>query len=388
MRVSLGHTIRILRWVSLALRRRTHTWIVGAQDLSGLISSNRELRKRLAVQQRKAATRMQAFCRGVIARGFYAVLVEEKRRMDELHYRMASKIAAAYRGHLDRRAAHVERCLKRIRNTSRILLAEAMRKRKGVKVFWYKRKEELKLLYRDYRLLVSRLGNDPPLHRVELNIHRIYENVDRIEGSYATLIQKHFRGVIGRTFIRELRAEKFYLFAKKNAAAFTIQKSVRGWNHRRFANRMDVLHRRESYVERFHKEVLDRRRLAERKRLREQVTRNYVHGRKLQNMARLLGKVPYARSRAEIYRDGTSAKLDLDRACNHMLAHDLEMRQEEASQALAHSKRSVFAHVKRLQHDAYAAYFTPTGGGAKKKTSNFKRELERYRRMRTASTII
>ena len=309
------------------------------------------------------------------------MLLAEKRRIDALHYQMATRIAAAYRGHLDRRAASVERCLKRIRNTSRILLLEALRNRKGVKVFWYKRKEELRLLYRDYRLLVSRLGNDPPLHRVEANIHRLFDNIDRIEGAYATIIQKRVRGIIGRAFMRELRAEKFYLFAKQNAAAFTIQKTVRGWTHRRFSKKLRILHKRDRFVQRFQEEITQQRRKTRGRGLQAQVTRAYVHGRKHEKMARLLGRIPYARPRTSIYRDD-AGKLDLEVACRRMVEHDKRIRQEEAARTLARSHRQIMVLSKFQEHPSYATYFNSAGNNVQPKSNKFLDELNKYRRLR------
>jgi hypothetical protein len=138
-----------------------------------------------------------------------------------------------YRGHLDRRAAKVERGLKRIANTHQITLSEALRPWKGVKVFWYKRKAEQQLLYRNYRLLVERTGNDPPLHRVENNIHMLHERIHILECRRAALIQKRVRGMIGRMFIRQYRVERGHVTAKQCAAAFKIQRSFRVWVARR-----------------------------------------------------------------------------------------------------------------------------------------------------------
>ena len=109
------------------------------------------------------------------------------------------------------------------------MMSDVLRTWKGVKVFWYKRKAEVEMLYRNYRLLVERTGNEPPLWRVERNIIIIEERIHIVECKSAATIQKRVRGMIGRKFIRQYRIEKAYVLQKRCIAVFKIQRAYRNW---------------------------------------------------------------------------------------------------------------------------------------------------------------
>ncbi|GBG28407.1 Hypothetical Protein FCC1311_046302 [Hondaea fermentalgiana] len=178
--------------------QRTHTWFVGALDLSSHIAGNAKERRRQKRLMRKCAIRLQALVRGIRDRARASRIRKEKREHEALLFRSAARIAAVFRGRRDRRVARVERGLRRIDGTHKIVMMEALRPRKGMRVFWYKRKEEIKLLHRDYRILVERTGNDPPLHIVEKNIIELARRVHEIECQRAARIQCRVRGMIGR----------------------------------------------------------------------------------------------------------------------------------------------------------------------------------------------
>lgn len=56
-------------------------------------------------------------------------------------------------------------------------------------VFWYTTPDEIQLLYRDYRLLVKRSGNFPPLNVVEANILEVHRRIHLLRHEAATRIQ-------------------------------------------------------------------------------------------------------------------------------------------------------------------------------------------------------
>lgn len=78
------------------------------------------------------------------------------------------------RGRLARRVFVTEKYLYVIRESHPILLQYALKPRKRADnigtVFWYKRQDEIKLLYQDYVLLSARTGFNPPRVVVEKNI--------------------------------------------------------------------------------------------------------------------------------------------------------------------------------------------------------------------------
>ena len=100
------------------------------------------------------------------------------------------------------------------------------------RVFWYKRSAEVDMLFRDYKLLVRRTGYEPPMHKVEFNINEIARRVFKLQCGYATVIQKHFRGVLGRNFIRQYRREHARIIAMQSATVYMVQRAYRGWSGR------------------------------------------------------------------------------------------------------------------------------------------------------------
>lgn len=138
---------------------RTHAYAVGARDFSSLISSNKDALRLLRVKQRAAAIKLQAFRRGVLARRHAEVLREQRRREELRRFRAAAHIQSRVRGRLDRRAAAVERCLRLIKAVPAKVLREALVHRFGQqRVFWYKKQDELNILYANYRRVPPRVS--------------------------------------------------------------------------------------------------------------------------------------------------------------------------------------------------------------------------------------
>ena len=98
----------------------------------------------------------------------------------------------------------------------------------------------------DYRLLVRRTGNQPPLHKVEWNIHEIARRIYAMQCARATIIQRRMRGIIGRSFIRDYRRERSRLYAIHTAAALKVQRAYRAWEGRKAgrAQKLGVLRQR------------------------------------------------------------------------------------------------------------------------------------------------
>jgi hypothetical protein len=90
---------------------RTHTFVVGALDLSLLIGANKEARARLVRLKNEVASRLQAVYRGrkgrMLARARKSAVLAYKR----LVFYACAGIQRVYRGYLDRRRHVVERSL-------------------------------------------------------------------------------------------------------------------------------------------------------------------------------------------------------------------------------------------------------------------------------------
>jgi hypothetical protein len=105
--------------------------------------------------------------------------------------------------------------------------------------YWYKTKAELDLLYKDYRILVQRTvgtGNRPPLYVVEQNINEVARRVMALLNMYATRIQARWRGLVGREFLMGVYKRQIVRVREiRHAAAYSLQRTFRGWFARKVA---------------------------------------------------------------------------------------------------------------------------------------------------------
>ena len=209
---------------------RTYAYQVGAKDLSALIASNKRALARKRARELAASILLQRRMRGVFARQEYARRQAAKHLFKRLLNRGAVIIQSQYRGRLGRREGVAELALAWINNAHDKLLKLALVNRFGLrKVFWFKSKSELKLVFKDYKLLCARLGNEPPVYSLEWNVGEIARRIYKLQCAYATRIQKIFRGLLGRNFIRLYRRERARLWRIQAAGTFIIQRTYRGW---------------------------------------------------------------------------------------------------------------------------------------------------------------
>jgi len=85
----------------------------------------------------------------------------------------AAIIEAVLRGRLGRRKARTCAYLNYVQKAHPISLSKALSLGGEFKVFWYKSKEQIRLLFNDYLVLVERTGFVPPRYVVEANIQEI-----------------------------------------------------------------------------------------------------------------------------------------------------------------------------------------------------------------------
>ena len=107
---------------------RTHTYVIGARDLSLLIGANAEARERLMSQKRLVASKIQAMHRGRIgrlsARARKAAILAYKK----LIFYACTIVQRRYRGYLDRLRFIVEKSLLLIKVRSVGIRPESRRK--------------------------------------------------------------------------------------------------------------------------------------------------------------------------------------------------------------------------------------------------------------------
>lgn len=92
-------------------------------------------------------------------------------------YRCAAIVDALVRGRLGRRRARTCDQLRYIRKAHPISLTKALSPGGEVKVFWYKSKEQIRLLFDNYLLLAERTGFLPSRYIVEANVAEITRRI-------------------------------------------------------------------------------------------------------------------------------------------------------------------------------------------------------------------
>jgi hypothetical protein len=273
---------------------RTYAYHIGAKDLSALIASNkRELAKKKA-RELAASILMQRRMRGVFARGEYARRQAAKHLFKRLLNRGATIIQTQYRGRLGRREGVAEASLAWIKNAHQKLLKLSLVNRFGLrKVFWFKSKSELKLLFLDYKLLCERLGNEPPVWSLEWNVGEIARRIYKLQCAYATRIQKIFRGLLGRNFIRLYRRERARLWRIQAAGTFIIQRTYRGWWSRMEYRRHREKVAKNKYMDLYMADQNLKKANARKSEQRRKLMQRYKKQRKEEVAAKYTGKSPF-----------------------------------------------------------------------------------------------
>lgn len=156
--------------------KRSDKFVIGPHDFSKEIEERTRLEIERKLKFKKAAMVIQKCYRAYIRRAYSTAAARAKKAQDLLYYQAVTMINRIARGRLARRVFATEKCLALIKESHPILLNYALKSRKGQtsSVFWYKRADEVKLLYDDYVLLAARTGFQPPRVTVEKNIAGIF----------------------------------------------------------------------------------------------------------------------------------------------------------------------------------------------------------------------
>mmetsp|Transcript_2309 Transcript_2309/g.7242 ORF Transcript_2309/g.7242 Transcript_2309/m.7242 type:complete len:531 (-) Transcript_2309:807-2399(-) len=150
-----------------------------------------------------------------------------------LNYFCAAIIEAILRGRLGRRRAQTCAQLHYIRKAHPISLNKALSPGGEIKVFWYKSKEQVRLLFENYLVLAERTGFLPPRYVVESNVREIARRIKVREYVLITLVQSRWRGITVRKLIVIFRYEVIRIRGIRAAACFKLTRLWRGWITRR-----------------------------------------------------------------------------------------------------------------------------------------------------------
>jgi len=103
------------------------------------------------------------------------------------------------------------------------------------RVYWYKTKTELAVLYEDYYMLVERTGFNPPLCVVEENICEIAQRIKDREAELACRVQARWRGIVVRRYLSIYRLEVTRAREIMACCTFRLQRQWRGYLGRKKA---------------------------------------------------------------------------------------------------------------------------------------------------------
>ncbi|CAM9411775.1 unnamed protein product [Chrysoparadoxa australica] len=312
---------------------------VGACDFTALLASSKEELVSMLRLQWKAALLMQKNYRNYLCRRWGKALLCQAKATHLMLYRCAQAIQTMVRGRLGRRAYETEKCLAVIKAAHHVLIEWALAKfpnRK--KAFWYKTAAEERQLYKDYRELVQLTGYRPPRCVVEANIAEICRRVLLREAELASRVQKRWRGIAVRRYVKVYVRELNRMREAQVAMTFRIQ---RLW---------------EEYMSQS-RQMMASRQVQERKgELREW----YMSERKEELTARAIGLVDPRLSGGNKMAAFGASIYGNDRASKVITAQvDLvkrQMKDEEAEQA-RRKRRAEWVRMKQTEDPMFQAYF-------------------------------
>ena len=271
---------------------RTNTFRIGATDLTMLLASNVEELARKKRVQKRMAIKLQRCYRYYLARRYgraqrHALII--KRMLD---FRCASAIQAMARGRLGRRRKYVEEALVVIKKAHNLLLNRALyAKNYQMRVFWYKTKTELDILYSDYYVLVERTGHNPPLCIVEDNVKEIARRIlDRIS-ELATKVQARWKGISVRRYLNVYRLEVTRVREILAGAAFKIQRTFRGLKGRYLAGTILNTNLKDKILDEYQTERFNKQEARNMKEANDKLKVHYTKERQEERSARFTGLV-------------------------------------------------------------------------------------------------
>jgi hypothetical protein len=181
-------------------------------------------------KMQKAIKTIQKNFRAYLRRMYSTAAARARKALEKLYYQAVTTINRTARGRLARRRFITEKYLLEIKNSHVVLLNHALKKRKnGRTVFWYKRKDEVNLLYENYITLCSRTGFQPPRMAVEENIKEIYTRIVARKYELVTIIQKRWRGLMCRRIVIYFKSELIRLRQFIYSRVMKIQRAYRGF---------------------------------------------------------------------------------------------------------------------------------------------------------------
>ncbi|EGB02296.1 expressed protein, partial [Aureococcus anophagefferens] len=173
----------------------TANFCLGAHDFLGKIAGSKaELIKQIKIRHAAAFLLGRSY-RFYLRRQCARACRTREKVWAYLQRLCAAIIEAVLRGRLGRRKARTCAYLNYVQKAHPISLSKALSLGGEFKVFWYKSKEQIRLLFNDYLVLVERTGFVPPRYVVEANIQEIARRIKAREHTLITAVQSRWRAI-------------------------------------------------------------------------------------------------------------------------------------------------------------------------------------------------
>lgn len=203
-------------------------------------------------------------------------------------------IASVARGRLARRRYVTEQHLAMIKASHPLLVKHALKQVPGQpRVFWYQRAVELQLIFANYLDFVERTGFNPPRIVVERNIAELSRRILARKHELIVIVQKRWRGFLGRRIVRYFRTEIHRIFSITVANAMKIQAAFRGHIVRRKVPQWRAEIRRTARMQSYLKETRTNQIRSAKALAQEKALIGYKQERAEEKTARFLDKMAY-----------------------------------------------------------------------------------------------
>eukprot|EP00750_Incisomonas_marina_P022035 INCI4829.1.p1 GENE.INCI4829.1~~INCI4829.1.p1 ORF type:complete len:479 (-),score=104.83 INCI4829.1:654-2009(-) len=274
--------------------RQSYAFSVGADDFTDQIAQSKLTLHKLREMRAAAALKVQISYRGLAGRRAAVRELRLKRQKKRAMRLAATKVENNWRVRVAKQTLRVKRAVKRVCAAHHIVITASLEPRPGgLKTYWYDREEELDLLKLDYRELIRRSGNSPPKHVVERNLLEMEARVHELECMYAALIQKRFRGMVGRRFMLFYRQAVARRLGYHNTAAMRIQLFFRNAFARKALARLKFEKKTAQWLQDYKDVNAAERKAAARKAFTDRVQEWYNKERDEEVVARYTGKTAY-----------------------------------------------------------------------------------------------
>eukprot|EP01036_Dinobryon_divergens_P032863 gene32863-42542_t len=264
---------------------RADCFVIGSHDFSTEIAARSGVAARKSRQELAAVIVIQRSYRRYLKRMYGAALSDAFLANKYLKFIAAKVINAAARGRLGRRTAKTERALLVLKSCHPLLIRYSLRTVPGrPKVFWYRNKEHLKLLYDDYLEFPARIA-------VERNIYELSLRVTARKSQLVVFVQKVFRGFLSRRMVKFFRSEIARLFQFSVAKAMQIQRLYRAHRVRLLIPKIIAEMKRERMMDSYLKESEMTMRKQRKTYINDRVAIAYKKERQYEKTARMTSRV-------------------------------------------------------------------------------------------------